>query len=291
MNRRRFVATGIVALTASPASRILGASAISSGESARRPLDRLGLQLWSVRDALARDLDATLGEIARIGYAEVELFSPYLGGARGPRELRAALDHAGLVAVSTHVSTGLLYRGWDRHLAAASTLGCRYAVCGNVSPEERRTARDWHELAALFNRAGTAAQSAGLRFGYHSHDFEFVRVQDALPYDVLLRETDEKLVGFELDVSGAAKAGADPLALLNRAPRRFFAVHVGDEAVPRPSTGGGRGSRVVDLDRILDHARAAGIEHVMIEHDAPAADQIDAARRSYARTKASLSRR
>jgi sugar phosphate isomerase/epimerase len=282
MNRRRFLATGIVALSTSAACRVPGAATARTWGSARPSRDRIGLQLSSVRDALARDLAGTLAAVAGIGYAEVELFSPYLFGARAPHELRAALDRAGLVAVSTHVSTGLLYRGWERHLAAATTLGCRYVVCGNVASEERRTARDWHELAAVFNRAGQAARAAGLRFGYHNNDYEFARVQDVIPYDVLLMETDPMLVSFELDLAGVGKSGGDPLVVLGRAPSRFFALHVGPPSAARRTAVGSPDSPPNQLERVLDRARAGGVEHVIIECDAqPAADQVEQARRSY----------
>ena len=125
MNRRRFLATGITALSGSAASRFLDGAGLLAGGSEHLSLGRIGLHLQSVRHAIARDLDGTLAAVAAIGYAEVELFSPYLSGARAPRAVRAALDRAGLAAVSTHVSSGLLYRGWDRHLAAAKAIGCR----------------------------------------------------------------------------------------------------------------------------------------------------------------------
>jgi sugar phosphate isomerase/epimerase len=272
MNRRRFLATGIAALSTSAASRVLDGSGRLVGGSERLGLARIGLQLQSVRDALARDLDGTLAAVAAIGYANVELFSPYLFGARAPRELRAALDRAGLAAVSTHVSTGLLYRGWDRHLAAAKVLGCRYVVCGTVAADERRTARDWHELASVFNRAGKVARSAGLEFGYHTNDFEFRRLQGVLPYDVLLTETDERFVGLELDLAGVVRAGADPVATLDRARNRCFALHVSDL---RPL----QDSRI--LERILDRARVAGVEHVIVDCEAGPSGEIEQARRSY----------
>lgn len=272
MNRRRFLATGIAALSTSAASRFLGGSARWASGSEHLGFGRIGLQLQSVREALARDLDGTLAAVAAIGYAEVELFSPYLFGPRPPRELRAALDRAGLAAVSTHVSTGLLYRGWDRHLAAATVLGCRYVVCGSVAADERRTARDWHELASVFNRAGKAARSAGLEFGYHTNDFEFRPLQGVLPYDVLLTETDERFVGFELDLAGIARGGADPVATLERARNRCFALHVSDL---RPLQESGL------LERILDRARVAGVEHVIVDYEAGPSSEIEQARRSY----------
>lgn len=141
--------------------------------------------------------DSTLGAIAAIGYRDVvvdDLYAP---------ALRVGLQRAGLSASAVHVTTPLLYRGLERHLAVAAGLGCRYFVCGRVDPEERRTQQDWHELAALFNRAGDAARKAGLRFAY--------RVQGA-EIDLMLAETDPALVWFE-----------------GSAPRnRFFALDLTD---------------------------------------------------------------
>jgi hypothetical protein len=142
--------------------------------------------------------DATLRAIADIGYRDVVLDDLYA-------IKRPALDRAGLSASAVHVTTPLLYRGIDRHLAAAQTLGCRYFVCGHLDPEERRTQQDWHELAALFNRAGDAARKAGLRFGYQ------IQADEA---DLMLAETDPTSVWLE-----TARAGP-----------RCFAVDLDDTA-------------------------------------------------------------
>ena len=244
MNRRRFLAAGLATLAASPA--------------ARRPAPgtaRLGLHLWAACDALARDLDGTLRAIAAAGYAEVELYSPYLLGGRSPRELRTALDRAGLAAVSTHVTTALLYRGWERHLEAARALGCRHVVCAHLAPEERRTARDWHELAALFDGAGEIARTAGLRFGYLAGAVDLTRVQERRPYDVLVAGTDPSRVHFELDLDSVERAGVDSAVLLDRAAGRVVALHVGD-------------ARDARLARFLDRAQAAGVDHLFVERDA-----------------------
>jgi hypothetical protein len=123
--------------------------------------------------------DATLAAVAAIGYRDVvinDLYAPI------------NLSKAGLTASTVHVTTPLLYRGIDRHLAKAKALGCRYFVLGRVDPEERRTAQDWHELAALCNRAGEAARKAGLRFGYR------LQIDDS---QFMVRETDPALVWFE----------------------------------------------------------------------------------------------
>jgi sugar phosphate isomerase/epimerase len=284
MNRRRFLTTAAATFGALGARRGLGAAALAAETRTTRVerLGRIGLQLYTVREDLARDLEATLAAVAQIGYQEVELFGPYSAGTRTPRELRAALDRAKLVAPSTHVSSGLLYRGWDRHLDAAATLGCRYVVCAGVTTDERRSLRDWHELAGVFNRAGEAARKAGLRFGYHNHDFEFTAIDSRIPYDVLLAETDPALVWLELDLYWIAKAGADPLTYFARWPGRFFAVHVKDmDASPRRGmTDVGAGT--IDFARVFARARVAGLRHYFVEHDTPQPPAIESARRSYA---------
>ncbi len=162
MNRRVFLGTATVAGIAMVRRRWQGAPV-------------LGLELNAYDDA-------TLSAVAAIGYRDVVVNDLYASG------LRAALQNAGLNASAVHVTTPLLYRGIERHLAVATDLGCRYFVCGRVDPEERRTPQDWHELAAVFNRAGEATRKAGLRFGYRVQGDELT---------VMLAETDPALVWFE----------------------------------------------------------------------------------------------
>jgi hypothetical protein len=204
----------------------------------------IGLQMSTVRDAFVRDPEGTLAAVAEIGYREVELYELY----RPAERLRAALDRAGLVARAVRVSTPLLYRGLDRHAAVAAALGCTYLVCGGVDPDERRAARDWHELAAVFNRAGETARGAGLRVAYHTHDYEFVPVDGVVPFDILLRETDPALVWFEMHAGVGARA---------------------------------YGGRVFALDVIERGVLVPGVERYFVEIDGPSAS-IDGARRAYA---------
>lgn len=162
MNRRAFLGTTSLA-------------AIAVARRRWRTAPVIGLELNAYDDA-------TLSAVAAIGYRDVvvnDLYAP---------ALRAALQQAGLSASAVHVTTPLLYRGIDRHLAVARALGCKYFVCGRLDPEERRTPQDWHELAAVFNRAGEAARKAGLRFGYRMQGDEA---------NLLVAETDPALVWFE----------------------------------------------------------------------------------------------
>jgi hypothetical protein len=166
VNRRSFLAAS--------------AAAVISARYRRVQSPALGLELTAYDDS-------TLSAVAAIGYRDVAINDLYAPA------LRAALTQAGLSASAVHVTTPLLYRGLDRHLGVAASLGCRYFVCGRVDPEERRTQQDWHELAALFNRAGETARKAGLRFGYRVLGDEV---------GVLTAETDPALVWFEVKTPG-----------------------------------------------------------------------------------------
>jgi sugar phosphate isomerase/epimerase len=279
MDRRHFLWTSSATMGGLVASRAVPAFGQSQG---LRHLDTIGLQLFTVRQDFTRDANATLAAVADIGYTEVELFSLYAPEAWTTRDLRTALDRAGLAARSAHVVSALLYRGWERHLEVASALGCQYIVCATPASGERRTLRDWHEMAQLFNRVGEMARQAKLQFGYHNHDFEFARLEGQVPYDVPLTETDPALVQFELDLYWITKGGGNPLDYMSQWPGRFFAFHVKDMDATAQRGMADVGAGIIDFAKIFGHAEHAGIKHYFVEHDTPAPPAIESVRRSYA---------
>lgn len=269
MDRREFVSSiGLLPL-ALPALR-----RTASGDR----LDRIGLELYTVRDELARDFEGTLKRVAAIGYREVE-FGGYFGRSVG--EVRAALAMAGLAAPSAQMPSTDLRLAWAACLEAAKAMGHSYLVCGWVPPAERRSLADWRSLATLLNTVGHAARQAGIQLAYHNHDFEFAPVHGWVPYDLLLETTDPALVQLELDVYWARKGGRDPLQLFDRWPGRFPLLHLKDMA-PGPRgefTELGRG--VIDFRRILGRAKAAGVRHVFVEQDEGSVPPLQRARIGY----------
>jgi sugar phosphate isomerase/epimerase len=234
---------------------------------AARRLDRIGVQLYTVRREMARDFDGTLFQLGEIGYHEVE-FHDYFG--RAPEAVQAALARANLVAPAIHVPFERLRDGWDRVLGTAAQVGHRAVLVAWVPAEERADLDGWRRVAELFNRAGAAARALGLRFAYHNHDFEFAPLQGQIPYDVLLAATDPALVGFELDLYWITKGGQDPLAYFARHPRRFEFVHIKDSAGPPDHRMVDLGCGTIDFRRIFAQSRQAGIRHYFAEHDQPA---------------------
>lgn len=261
-----------------------GAAACSGGDprgpggtQPRRRLQAIGLQLYSVRDEMARDFEGTLARLAAIGYREVE-FAGYFD--RNPEEVKGILRRYRLTAPSSHVPIEVVRRDWARTLNSARVIGHQYVTIPYLTPEDRRTPADFKRIAGEFNRLGIQAKRAGIRFAYHNHDFEFEPRGGTTLYEVLLADTDPDSVAFELDLMWISKAGADPLTYFARYPGRFEMVHVKD------STGApdfrqvdvGRGT--VDFGRILSRRDQAGIRHLFVEHDQPA-DPLGFARASY----------
>jgi len=256
----------------------LGAAALIPLVGRRDKLRRIGIQLYTVRREFARDPEGTLAQLAQIGFQEVE-FAGYPPGT--PNAIRALLDKHRLRAPSSHVDLKSVRTDWERTLDRAATIGQRYVVVAFVGVNERRTLSDWKSLAGEFNRAGEAAAKRGLRFAYHNHDVEFPLLEGEVPYDVLLRETDPKLVSFEMDLYWITKGGKDPLAYFARWPGRFPMVHVKDmDATPRQFFAD-LGTGTIDFRRIFAKGKQAGIQHYFYEQDETPGDAFASARLAY----------
>ncbi len=228
-------------------------------------LDKIGLQLYTVRDVMQRDFEGTLARVAQIGYTEVE-FAGYFNHA--PAEVRALLDRHGLTAPAVH--TGSIERdAWKTALAAANVIGHKYIVVPWIPQERRMTLDGYKRVAEEFNRAAQAARDAGVQFAYHNHDFEFQRMEGRIPFDVLLESTDPKLVQYEIDLYWITKGGQDPLEYFARWPGRVPLVHVKDSMGPPEHKMVDVGAGKIDWKRIFAKRDQAGIKHFFVEHDQP----------------------
>lgn len=249
--------------TTSTVAAPAGAGAAGAAAATRVP----GLQLYTVRTLMEKDVEGTLRAVAGIGYTEVE-FAGYYN--RPPAALRATLDAAGLRAPAAHIPLDTLRSGLPAALDAAAVLGHEYIVCPFVMPADR-TADTFHRLAAEFNGFARACQARGMRFAYHNHDFEFAANSGGngrTAYDVLLAETDPALVQFEIDLYWATKAGRDLVALFTAHPGRFALCHVKDLRDPRGTQAMAPvGEGTIDFARIFAAGRQAGLRHYFVEHD------------------------
>lgn len=233
-----------------------------------RRIKRVGLQLYTVRDAMEKDVPGTLAHVARIGYKEVE-FAGYFG--KTPNEIRALLKQNGLTSPSSHVPYPDGGDGWKKTVDDAKEAGHQYVTVA-WTPEEKRQGSDaWKRIADEFNKAGEVAKAAGLQYAYHNHDYELAKAGDVMPFDALLENTDPKLVTFEMDLYWMVHGGADPLAYFKKYPGRFAMVHVKDAKPDAAKTMTEVGTGTIPFAKIFawDADHGAHIKHYFVEHDQP----------------------
>jgi len=183
-----------------------------------------------------------------------------------PEDVRKLLERLKLQAPSVHVGIDLLRDKLDTVIQTSKVVGHKYIVCPWLAPADR-TLEKYKSHAALFNKVGEACQKAGIQFGYHNHDFEFEMTDGKIPYDMLLAETDSKLVKMELDLFWIKKGGQDPLAYFAKYPGRFALCHVKDMTADQKMVDVGQGK--IDFAKIFAQAKQAGLKHYFVEHDQP----------------------
>ncbi len=241
-------------------------------------MGKLGLQLYTVRDEMAKDVEGTLAKVAAAGYTEVE-FAGYFNTS--PKEIRAMLDRQGLTAPATHVDLKTITDKLPEVLETARTIGHQYVVLPYLDDATRVQPGIWKRVADTLNASGAAGRQAGVQFAYHNHQFEFAPVNGTLPFDLLLETCDPQVVKMEMDICWVTAAGKDPIAYFRKYPGRFPMVHVKDVKKIPPNgaaTPIGQilpdvtdvGTGIIDWKTILAGATSAGVTHFFVEHDRPA---------------------
>jgi len=242
---------------------LLAGLGLSHGTSAQPRSWLPGLQLFTVRDALAADPDGALRRVADTGYREVELAG--LAGMTAAA-FQEKLKRHGLAVPSIHAGYDNLQGDFDGVVREARIFGASFVVCPSVDAGERRTADGWKRVCQTLARAGRTARRHGLALAYHNHDYEFVPFADgATPFDLLLRETDPEDVKLELDVYWVAKGGLDPVRCLRNNAGRIPLVHLKD--LGRSGATVELGAGVLALEPIVRTALAIGTKHLFVEQD------------------------
>ena len=191
-------------------------------------LARIGLELYSVRDAMRRDPERTLAQVRAIGYDDVELLWSFDNFGRTPKQVRATLDKEGLRAPSAHIAPEALLTDWERSLEDAKLLGHEYLIVPSLPDETAKSIEKWLEWADRFNTAGATARRAGIWLAFHNEPDHMKPIGNQVPYDLFLEHTDPKVVRHQLDIGNMAQGGADPMAYLQRHRDRYWSFHLKD---------------------------------------------------------------
>lgn len=281
ITRRHFIAGAAAGLIAAPPALA-------------NPLSLpIGLQLYTVQDALKQDFDGTLRAVSAIGYRAVE-GNLSLGGRDAPA-LKQAYSALGLAWDSAHSGGDALLSGLGRTIEAAHGVGLKYLVCAfPLAPGSFKDVitgmrvDDWKANADLFNRIGERTRAAGIQFAYHNHNLEFRMYDGVSGYDTLLARTDPGLVKLELDCGWMVSAGQDPVTYLGHYPDRYVMLHLKDlraDHIPNTdlkmaSTELGKG--IVDWPRLFRAAGKTAVKGLYVEQEPPFANSsLDSVRESY----------
>jgi sugar phosphate isomerase/epimerase len=245
----------------------LGAAALSAD-----PLGMpIGCQTYPVREALGKDLDGTLKQLAGIGYKTIEMCSPqgYAKAGYGPlvdlkpKDLLDRIHAAGLGCESSHYNFAELKNNLDERIAYAKDLGLKQMVLATFGLRPEAKLDDWTRAADELNKIADRIHAAGLRTGFHNHNFEFQTVDGTLVYDKLMSVLDPKLVGMQFQVS-VISLGYQAAAFMTKYPGRFLSMHLQDwKASEKKQVPVGQGD--VDWKKTFAAAKTGGIKNYFVE--------------------------
>ncbi len=224
----------------------------------------VGLQMYTLRDAAARDFVGTLTKVADLGYAGVELAGT---GGLSASELKRVLDDLGLQVAGSHVGIEQLEGELAAALDYANAIGNSNIVCPYLGEERRKDADGYRRLADLFDRVGAACKARGIVFSYHNHAFEFEKFGDRTGLEILFDSTDPALVKSELDIYWVAYAGEDPVAFLRRLADRVRLVHLKDMSADSSRAFAEVGEGILDWPTICAASAEAGAQWLLVEQD------------------------
>ena len=259
INRRTFVKT---------LSAGVAASLVMPGELFAFPMNSfIGIQLYTLHQQMKKDAIDTLEQVAKVGFDTVETAGYHERKFYGfsPKEFKKLIADMGMFAQSSHAGINLM--NIDETIEDTINAGMTYLVLPSFDRSKRTTLDGYRKGADEFNVMGEKCKKAGLSFAYHNHAFEFEKLEDKVPYDILLDNTDPELVSMQLDLYWIVYGGSDPIDYFNRHPGRFELFHVKDmsNGANRESTEIGSGT--IDFDTIFAEKEKAGMKYFYLEQE------------------------
>jgi sugar phosphate isomerase/epimerase len=253
-----------------------------------KPVPGIGLQLYTIRDAMAKDVPGSLKKVSDIGYKYLELASYADGKFYGyePPEFKKLVNDLGMEILSSHTQVegaGVTLDNARKMAEDHAKLGVKYCLQPWIVEEMRTSLDSYRRMAANWNQIGLIMKEFGMQFGYHNHNFEFDTVEGKVPYfDVMLAELDKDLVTMELDLFWTTKAGQNPVEIIKKYPGRFQLFHMKDmftKEAPFFTTVGVTdfapvGAGVINFKEILAVKDIAGMKYMVVEQDRSREDKI-----------------
>jgi sugar phosphate isomerase/epimerase len=240
------------------------------GETKAKPKKEIALQLYSLRDDISKDFDGIIKKVAEMGFTAVEAANYSDGKFYGktPEEYKAAIEGAGMLPLSSHISRGLsdkelatkdfseAMKWWDQAIAAHKAAGMKYIVLPWLGVP--KTLKDLQTNCDYLNEIGKRCKENGISFGYHNHNHEFTEVEGQLMYDYMLEHTNPDYVFFQMDVYWTVRGQHSPVEYFEKYKGRFPMLHIKDHKELGQSG-------MVGFDAVFNHAEVAGLKYPIVE--------------------------
>ncbi len=241
----------------------------------------IGLQLYTIRDAMGTDVPGSLKKVADAGYKYLELAGYADGKFYGyaPADFKKLVNDLGMEILSSHTQVeaqGITLENAQKMAADHALLNVKYCIQPWVVEEARTTLDSYRKMVAEWNKVGGIMKEHKIQFGYHNHNFEFDTVEGKIPYyDIMLAELDKDLVTMEIDLFWTTKAGQNPVEIFKKYPGRFQLFHMKDmytKEAPYYTTVGVKdfapvGEGVINFKEILAAKNIAGMKYMIVEED------------------------
>lgn len=227
-------------------------------------IDKVGVQLYSVRKEMLDDAPGTLKMLAKIGFKELESARSVKGNYYGlaPKEIRKIAADLGMNIRSGHVG---IDKDWLKSVDQAAEAGQTYLICSSM-PTKGQTIENYQKTADIFNKAAEDCKKRNLIFGYHNHEEEFQKVDGQILYDILLERTDPKMVKMEMDLGWLILTGNDPFKYFEKYPDRFPLWHLKDmDRTKKNSVEFGKGG--VDIRELMKNREKSGMKYYFVEQE------------------------
>jgi sugar phosphate isomerase/epimerase len=240
----------------------------------------IALQLYTIRDAMAKDVPGSLMKVSEIGYKYLEL-ADYSGGkfyGYAPADFRKIVEDLNMEVISSHAGIspkGITSDEAKKMAEDHAKIGAKYCIQPWIDEADRKSIAGYQKMVAEWNKVGKIMKETGIQYGYHNHNFEFAKVEGKVPYfDVFLKEMDKDLMTMELDLFWATKAGIDPVKLFKKYPGRFQLFHMKDMYTKEApfyktvtSDFAPVGEGLINFKEILAAKNIAGLKYMIVEQD------------------------
>lgn len=240
----------------------------TSDRAGKGSLSDFGLQLYSVKEDMAKDAKDTIEKISMFGYTQIEGFDGGKGIFWGMKntEFKTFTSDLGLDFIASHANT---YENLEMMAEQGAEIGMKYIINPYVGAQ--KSMDDWKRIADDFNKHGEICKNNGLRFAYHNHGYTFDELDGQIPHDYLIENTDPDLVDFEMDTYWVYTAGKDPLAYLEKYPGRWKLGHIKDKSgdLPFDEANGSTvvGTGIMDFQTIMRKGKENGMEYFIVEQE------------------------